>query len=459
MMHLTRLTPKYYGKRGYAYSDKGKYIKFINSSPDLSGKQPNAVVTANKISVRKGRAVNYGKLGVFVNGDKITVLDEALNEDYAKVIWQVGYAYSNKGQYIKFQQTPDEANAIVTANKISVRKGRGVNYAKLGVFVNRDKIVVLDDSLNYNYVHVVWQDTEGYAYCDYGKYISYLVPPVQEDDANAIVTANRISVRTGRSVSYTKLGEFKKDDQIVVLDDTLDYDYVHVVWQNTDGYAYCDHGKYIKFTEEEQKDDICCRDMEPNAVVTANAISVREGRGVNYKKLGEFKRGDNIIVGDETLDHEYVLVKWEEGPGYAYCDYGMYISFTDKDICDSIKKTLDIAKTCVGGKYIYGAQGTKITESYVRKRQSRYPQYFTNGRFEFLLDIGRRCDASGTWKFPDDYAWDCSGLWWYTANKAAIYAKTSIRPQIPITTRTVYPLIRVSLPQAMRYSIRTAREE
>jgi uncharacterized protein YraI len=384
----------------------------------------DGIVTANVISVRTGRGQDFPQLGTYKKDDRIIVLDSALDKEYAMVLWQAGYAYSKMGQYIQFSDpdAPDlsgsEPNAKVTASSVVVREGRGSSFAALGEYTLGSGITVLDSALDQEYTEVVW--VAGYAYSKSGKYIQF-----SEDipsEPNAVVTANRISVRTGRGVNYTKLGEFVKDDEIVVLDDMLNYDYVHVVWNGSDGYAYCDFGKYIEFTIEEQG-VICCRDTEPNAIVTANAISVREGRGYDYPKLGEFKKGDRIIVGDETLDYEYVMVKWIDRRAYAYCDYGMYIRFTDKPISDSITKTLDIAKTCVGGKYIFGAQGTKITESYVRARQKAHPSYFTNGRFEFLLDIGKQCDAAGAWKFPDDYAWDCSGLWWYCANKAGVYGK------------------------------------
>ncbi len=384
-----------------------------------------AIVTANKVSVRKGRGQNYEQLGTYSKNDRIVVLDSALNENYAMVLWKAGYAYSNSGQNIRFDdpQSPDltgnAPNAQVTASVVVVREGRGSNFPELGEYRNGDSITVLDGALDQEYAQVVWE--AGYAYSSGGKYIQFAADTPEEP--NAIVTANRISVRAGRGLSYAKLGEFVKDDNITVLDDDLDYSYVHVVWNEGDGYAYCNFGKYIKFTIEEQPGDICCRDMDPNAFVTANRISVREGRGVNYTKLGEFKKGDNIVVGDETLDYEYVMVKWEDRKAYAYCDYGMYIRFTDKTVCDCIKKILDIAKTCVGGKYIIGAQGTKITEKYVKRQNAARPEYFTGGRYRFLLDIGKRCDASGVWKFPDDYSWDCSGLWWYCANKAGLYSK------------------------------------
>lgn len=306
--------------------------------------------------------------------------------------------------------------AIVTANKISVREGRGQNFLPLGTYSKGDKIIVLDSTLDENYVKVLW--ITGYAYCEYGQYIKFTDTSLKAEDItdttlNAVVTANRISVRKDRTQSSEKLGEFVKNDKIVVLDNDLNQEYSKVIWKV--GYAYCSYGKYIEYTAPPPQ--------LPNAVVTSAKISVRKGRAESYEKIGEFYIGDRIKVLDSTLDYDYVHVAWKDADGYAYCNFGANISMINPNAAADIKKLLDIAKACVGGMYIYGAQGTKITQQYVEQRNKAVPQYFTNGRYEFFLNIGKQCDKSGVWVFPKDYAWDCSGLWWYSANKAGIYGK------------------------------------
>lgn len=401
----------------------------------------SATVTASAISVRTGRGVSFSKLGEFKNGDAIIVLDNSLDQGYAKVIWLIGYAYSSLGKYIQWSGSKtDMPNAVVTANEISVRKGRAQSYSRLGKYKNGDKITVLDDKLDQNYAKVIWQ--VGYAYSKSGAYIRFdgadSVPPVTQP--NAEVTANVISVRKGRSQSYAKLGEFRNGDKIIVLDDKLDQTYAHVVWNSGNGYAYSKDGAYIRYlasqpetpspdTPEEEPESPDKQPTEPNAVVTASVISVRKGRSQSDTKLGEFKNGDKIIVLDDKLDQTYAHVVWGSGDGYAYSNKGAYIRFLSAEpalpVSEAIRKTLDIAASCVGGKYIFGAQGTKITEAYVKKQYNKHPEYFTGGRYDYLVNIGRSCDASGVWSFPADYAWDCSGLWWHSANAANIYGRSN----------------------------------
>ena len=62
-----------------------------------------AKVTADKISVRVGPGQQYTKLGEYYKDENIIVLDNELNKEYAKVLWQVGYAYSNYGEFIEFK--------------------------------------------------------------------------------------------------------------------------------------------------------------------------------------------------------------------------------------------------------------------------------------------------------------------------------------------------------------------
>ena len=75
---------------------------------------------------------------------------------------------------------------------------------------------------------------------------------------------------------------------------------------------------------------------------------------------------------------------------------------------------------CVGGKYIYGAQGDQITKVYIEKANAQYPDFFTHNRFSYLSAIAAKCAGQG-WDFPEDYAWDCSGLWWYCCNELGLY--------------------------------------
>ena len=85
-----------------------------------------------------------------------------------------------------------------------------------------------------------------------------------------------------------------------------------------------------------------------------------------------------------------------------------------------VLRLLDFLDTCVGGKYVFGGQGHAITDEFIDASYKTYPKYFDGGRLEYLRDIAAQAQRHG-YRFPEDYAWDCSGLWWYAVNELELY--------------------------------------
>jgi cell wall-associated NlpC family hydrolase len=85
-----------------------------------------------------------------------------------------------------------------------------------------------------------------------------------------------------------------------------------------------------------------------------------------------------------------------------------------------VAQVLAFLDGCVGGQYIYSAQGHEITEQLVIAANERHETYFTHGRLDYLLAIAEDAGMNGS-RYPQDYAWDCSGLWWYCANALGLY--------------------------------------
>ncbi len=87
---------------------------------------------------------------------------------------------------------------------------------------------------------------------------------------------------------------------------------------------------------------------------------------------------------------------------------------------------LDFLDTCVGGQYIIGGQGTQITDEFINTMYRKYPDYFDNGRLEYFQAIAEKAEEKGL-QYPENYAWDCSGLWWYAANELGLYDRYTDR--------------------------------
>ena len=90
----------------------------------------------------------------------------------------------------------------------------------------------------------------------------------------------------------------------------------------------------------------------------------------------------------------------------------------------TVQSLLDFLDTCVGGQYIFSGQGDPITTEFVNQVYELYPDYFSDGRFEYFMEIAAEKDG---WEFPEDYCWDCSGLWWYAVNTLELYGEYTDR--------------------------------
>lgn len=164
-----------------------------------------------------------------------------------------------------------------------------------------------------------------------------------------------------------------------------------------------------------------------------NFVNVRAGRGGNFndfEDIGNVYAGQIVEVIDEDLEQEYIKIEWEDTVGYVYCNFGKYFKFcedTEIPVSEKVQNFLEVVKEIAmpidgqNAKYIYGGEGGKITRSYVLSRNKVHPNYFSNGRLEMLLKLADECEAKNEWIYPIHYSWDCSGLWWYGANKTKLY--------------------------------------
>ena len=91
---------------------------------------------------------------------------------------------------------------------------------------------------------------------------------------------------------------------------------------------------------------------------------------------------------------------------------------------EAISDLLALLETCVGGQYVIGGQGNRLTDQFLKNRHREKPGAFTKDQIEYLSRISRNGENSG-WRFPEHYAWDCSGLWWWSCNELGLYPKNT----------------------------------
>ena len=175
------------------------------------------------------------------------------------------------------------------------------------------------------------------------------------------------------------------------------------------------------------------------AICTANSyVNVRSGRGGDYRQyddIGNVYKGETVKVLDKDLSAEYMKIVWQGGIGYAYNAAGKYFSFVGKADENHGEKGGCFFR---GGKTDSDASGRRKRKIYLwsgrrednqeicRSKEQGSSGIFSNGRLELLLKIADECEKKGAWVYPIHYAWDCSGLWWYGANKVKLYGDKTV---------------------------------
>ena len=95
-----------------------------------------------------------------------------------------------------------------------------------------------------------------------------------------------------------------------------------------------------------------------------------------------------------------------------------------------IAQVLEFMEGTIGGNYLFGGQGHLVSRPFVEKISEMHPDYMNGGRKEYFLQIADSVDVDDLSRFPvypDDYAWDCSGLWWDCCNTLSFFRRYTDR--------------------------------
>lgn len=160
----------YNGKTGYVST---KYIVDIietntNINANTYSSKKMTVVGANSLNIRSGAGTKYSIKGKLTEGATIDVI--AISNGWAKFIYNGSNAYVSVS-YLKEETIQNNApvdtsisvnkNMYVLANKTSVRKGAGNNYAILGT-LNQNQSVYVKKHMASGWSQVTYNNMDAY---------------------------------------------------------------------------------------------------------------------------------------------------------------------------------------------------------------------------------------------------------------------------------------------------------
>ena len=179
------------------------------------------VVIANELNIRSSASQTADRVGGYVYGDRITILETSN-----------GWARTDKGWvslsyvYVDGEVGANAAYGTVTATQLNVRSGPGTNYEKVKSLNLNDRVQVLQQvkvgGTNWGYVSGGWVSMD---------YISLdgstgtgagtgtgTGTGGTTTTGNATVTGNAVNIRAGAGTSYQVVGSKSAGDVVTILE-------------------------------------------------------------------------------------------------------------------------------------------------------------------------------------------------------------------------------------------------
>lgn len=332
---------KYNSKNGYVSS---KYVN-IKQPTVTSVSNTKGTVNTKKdpLTVRSGPGSSYSKIGSMSKGKTFDITGKST--DSSGVVWyrltysgKTGYVSS---VYVKTSTTSSSVTAVVNTkatvntkkDPLIVRSGPGKNYSKIGSLAKGKTVSVSGkvlDSSGTTWYTFSYNGKTGYISGDYLKITQTSSSVTTVTNLKGTVTTKKdpLIVRSGPGKTYSKLGSIVKGSTFTVTGQTKDS--TGLVW-----YTFSYNGKtgyvssqYVTTTEIEQEkpaepetpdqetpdttdpeDPEVTEPEDPeNEVITvtvgtvttkADPLTVRNGAGTSYKKIGSLMKGSKFTVTGE----------------------------------------------------------------------------------------------------------------------------------------------------------------
>ena len=176
------------------------------------------VVTASELNIRSSASQSGERVGGYVYGDRITILETSN-----------GWARTDKGWvslsyvYVDGDVGANAAYGTVTATQLNVRSGPGTNYDKVKSLNLNDRVQVLQQikvgGTNWGYVSGGWVSMD-YISLDgsTGTGTGGGTTGGGTTTGNATVTGNTVNIRAGAGTSYQVVGSKSAGDVVTILE-------------------------------------------------------------------------------------------------------------------------------------------------------------------------------------------------------------------------------------------------
>ena len=241
----------YNGGTGYVSKEYvqvgGSIVTTAPTAPAEETKTGTVKISSNTLNVRKGPGTGYARIGSLSNGAAVTITGE--EKGWYKISYNGGTGYVSK-KYVQVggsaptaapTQAPDPDTGVtgkvaISSGSLTVRKGPGVQYAKVGALYKNDTVTILETGDEWH--KIAFGGTTAYVSAQYVQ-----VQGASTGSGTATVSVSgSLLVRSGPGQSYSRIGSLRNGATVTVTGQSGIW--YKINYSGTTGYV---HGGYLRF--------------------------------------------------------------------------------------------------------------------------------------------------------------------------------------------------------------------
>lgn len=185
-----------------------------NTTTNTNGKM--GVVTASELNIRSSASQSGERVGGYVYGDRITILESSNGWGRTDKGW-ISLSYV----YMDGDVGANAAYGTVTATQLRVRSGPGTNYEVVKTLNQNERVQVLQQikvgNTSWGYVSGGWASMD-YISLDGGTNTGNTGNTGTVGTGTGVVTGNGVNVRVGAGQSYQSVGTKNMGDVVTILE-------------------------------------------------------------------------------------------------------------------------------------------------------------------------------------------------------------------------------------------------
>ncbi len=327
------------GERAWGRIDKGwislRYVELgaDNTEPETKPEgDPIAtgiIVDCDTLRVRAGAGTKYAEVGRIAVGTKVEIYEITGRGSQrwgriAKGWISLTYVDLNEStdepdDTQKPSGDPIHTGKIVDCTTLRVRAGAGTKYAEVGKVAKGEKVAIYEITgkgtqrwariaqgwISMNYVELLDAEEKPETKPEEKPEEKPETKPegghTGKTQLGTIARTTELTIRAGAGTNYDKVGKLKRGDKVVILETAkvgdatwgrIDKGWIHMYYVDLDTTEIPEGAVYKTVTTE---------------------LRIRAGAGTSYDKVGTYKKGDIVLIYEQTTVNKTVWGRTDKG--------------------------------------------------------------------------------------------------------------------------------------------------